>query len=364
MKEKISIVDPTSRSLPYDFFYISSLANTYEIDFYCGSTKYNEQFIHALESVDSVNVLYFDNGSSLFKRLFSYLQLFYTLFMRKNKYIKINVQWLVFPYLEIFFYFIFKSKVVFTLHNERPHWKSDRSPYFPFKLINWLSFKIIFVSLAVKNSFLDTYGRKNIANCFLLNHGELPISIKSERPDIYRGNSLELIIFWGTVKDYKGVDFLAGSLDIFAEAGLNLEIHGKFDNNLLKLKTHLLNNNIKVVDEYLSESQVVSLLQQKKAALILPYKNATQSGVMYTSLFYGMPFLASNSGDNSEFLKENNLSELLFEYGDKNSLRLALNFLSQNYPQTVSNLKSTRGSYNWEYDSSLLSKIFEEENNG
>lgn len=360
MARRIAVVDPTSRTLPYDFYFIKSLSSKYLIDFYCSKTDFNNHFADAARDLDNVRVKYFDHNGGVLSRLGSHIKLFYNLFKCRKDYESVNAQWLVFPYIELFFYFLLNKKVVFTIHNDRPHSKKGKSSYFPFYLLNLFRQTLLFVSDSVLANFSEIYGNKNHRNCFVLNHGVLPITPTLQRKDVDRGDNLERIIFWGTVKDYKGVDFLLKNLCLFDDLGLNVEVHGKFDSNLLWLKDELLKKGVKVEDKYLSESEVIDLLHLKNSALILPYRKATQSGVMYTSLYYSLPFLASNSGDNASFLRANQLDELIFDLESEDSLKCSLDYLSTHYTKVIRNFRVIRRSYDWEYSTELLTGVFDE----
>ncbi len=56
MKQKIAIIDPSSYTLPYDFYYIREIAKTVEVDFYCSTNPFNWEYAEMLNEFSNVTV--------------------------------------------------------------------------------------------------------------------------------------------------------------------------------------------------------------------------------------------------------------------------------------------------------------------
>lgn len=357
MRKKIAIIDPASYALPYDYFYIKSLCTYYDIDFYCSHTKYNPEYIEKIKSLDGVNVYLFNvSNTNKFVGTINYLRLLFFVFI--NKYLAVNFQWSILGWLDIPLLYSFKSKLIFTFHNSVPHDSISRINL-RFKIIARLSKRIIFVSEFTFNDFISRYGNNFQDKSHILNHGIMPAN---ESDDSCNNNHPpkkfdKRIIFWGNVKKYKGVEFLCHSIPLLKVNGYTLEVYGKFDSELIPLFNEIQRQGVYVINDYLPMSEVASLLCSN-AILVLPYKNASQSGVMYTALYYGMPFISSNCGEAKSFLVKYGLSDLVFEYSDQSSLIKAINYFCINEDLIREKLFKARKEFMWIYKTENLTRIF------
>ena len=124
-------------------------------------------------------------------------------------------------------------------------------------------------------------------------------------------------------------------------AGKKIKILGKFDSELSSLRSALSEMpNVEVVDSFLSATDLEKLFSQQPT-FVLPYQSATQSGVLYTLLFYGQQLVATNTGDLGDILAGQKLEQFLFSYGNLPSLLVALNNADKaDWNQYVPELKS------------------------
>ncbi|HHA1479966.1 TPA: glycosyltransferase family 4 protein [Enterobacter hormaechei subsp. xiangfangensis] len=352
---KIAIIDPASYALPYDYFYVKSLSSFYKVDFYCSSTKFNYDYVEKLRLLPNVTVHEFQvSGVNKFRGLINYIKLLMKVALSSQKYKAINLQWSLVTFFEVIFFFYVRSKLIVTFHNSVPHNK-PRKAYRNIKILAHMANKLLFVSNYTRNDFLDLYGFAK-QKCFVLNHGVMPINNEHFHCKIF-SSPPRRIVFWGNIKDYKGVDFLLDALPLFKKKGFSLEVYGKFDENKKALAQKLYHNGVKVIDGYLNLDEVEKLLSSN-IALILPYKAASQSGVMYTALNYNTIILATNCGDPYEFLKECDLKELSFKYNDLISLEKSLDYLSVNHEIIKERIISSKEKYNWAFPASVLNNIF------
>ncbi len=353
--DNIAVIDPASYALPYDFFYVQSLSGLYNVDFYCSTTKYNYEYVKKLKLLPNITVHEYNvSGVNKARGLMNYFRMLMKIASTSKKYKSINLQWSLLSFLEMIIFFVIRSKLVLTIHNSVPHNK-PRKAYFSSKILARMANKLLFVSNYTKSDFLSLYHVKE-DKCFVLNHGVMPINTQSTNIVAYP-TPANRIVFWGNVKDYKGVDFLLDAIPLFNEKGYCLEVYGKFDQDKKALALELQNNGAKVIDGYLSLNEVEELLSSN-IILILPYKAASQSGVMYTALNYNTIMITTDSGDPYEFLKQCNLERLSFRYNDLASLEKTLDYLRDNYSIINSKILQSKNEYNWNYPTSVLNKIF------
>lgn len=346
-KKKICIVDPSSYTLPYDSSLIQELSKYYYVDFYCSKGKTYSTYYKKLEKycfLKSYNVSPSIPGNNLFFGLINYLLMLIDIYKNRKLYDVINFQWSIFFLFDSLFFSFLRKKIVFTIHNHVPH-SSNRNFDFKVYVLSMLSLKNIFVSSYTFDAFENIYFSSN--KNFLLQHGIMPLSDIDCNYSEYCGDySLHNLTFWGRVEEYKGVDVLL-SKELHQ---LNIGIYGSWSKNLSDLKNKFKKSkNIVLIDEYISNEEVLKILSQK-SIFVLPYKSATQSGVLYTLLAHKVIFISSNAGENANFLKTHNLESLIF---DRNSIA---DFIRA-YEYAVSNydfLKSCFTKISIEYDWSCL----------
>ncbi|MCD6116180.1 glycosyltransferase [bacterium] len=117
-----------------------------------------------------------------------------------------------------------------------------------------------------------------------------------------------VFLFFGFVRYYKGLDLLIDALSLIDNESAHLLIAGEFwgkrdfYNTLIKDKG--LNKQITIVDRYVSEDEF-ELFFSAADVVVLPYRDATQSGVPQLAFTMGRPVIVTDVGG----LAENVISE-------------------------------------------------------
>lgn len=103
----------------------------------------------------------------------------------------------------------------------------------------------------------------------------------------------DYVLFFGRIDEYKGVDYL---LDVFKSTPqlnhINLVIAGKSVMNFSWL-TAENTPNVKILDRFISDEEMNYLFKNCKY-VILPYRDASQSGIIPIAYHFGKPVLVSN----------------------------------------------------------------------
>jgi glycosyltransferase involved in cell wall biosynthesis len=340
---KIAVIDPSSYSLPYDYFYINELKKNVQVDFYFSKCTSNYDYIEKLRLCENVTLHEYSISPSSTSKIFGVINYFIMLkdiFLNRNSYKHIHFIWSVLFILEILFFLLIKDKLIFTFHNDVPH-SYNKTVFWPYKCIQKLASKIVFVSNYTMRTFLNNYGTH--PNYKLVQHGIMPIEIEVDTHIDVNVQVEKVVFFWGRIEEYKGVD-------IFDDFNLEwpIEIYGKWSSQLLSLKHKLSQkNNVHINDSYLPFDELASMLS-RNGVFILPYKDASQSGVLYTLLAYGKVFISSNVGENNDFLIEHGLEQLIFERNDKDSLTRALDFAFNEYNEIRLKLLKVKVSFEWD----------------
>ncbi|MDF9830959.1 glycosyltransferase [Parabacteroides sp. PF5-6] len=107
------------------------------------------------------------------------------------------------------------------------------------------------------------------------------------------------LLFFGLIRDYKGVDLLIQAMDELDDtyqlviAG---EAYGSFDKYQALIDQSAARDRIRVYNRYISDEEIPTFFSAADA-LILPYRSATQSGVVSVAYHYDLPMVATPVGD-------------------------------------------------------------------
>lgn len=109
--------------------------------------------------------------------------------------------------------------------------------------------------------------------------------------------------FFGRIEPYKGLDLLVEAFENSSVKGIKLLIAGSgtIDNNLLQKINN--NHNIQLINRYIEDNEFEALLD-KVDFVVLPYKRASQSGVIPMCFAAGKAVVATNVGALSEQVPE------------------------------------------------------------
>lgn len=118
-------------------------------------------------------------------------------------------------------------------------------------------------------------------------------------------------LFFGLVRSYKGLDLLIQALSLVkSQKKFKLLIAGEFYENETKYLSLIeeldLGDKITIVNEYIANDKV-PLYFCAADAVTLPYKRATQSGVVPIAIHFDKPVIVTEVGDLSTVIKTNEI---------------------------------------------------------
>ena len=115
-------------------------------------------------------------------------------------------------------------------------------------------------------------------------------------------------LFFGYLREYKGLKVLAKAFRRLSEErnDVTLTIAGsgdfsQYENDFMGIK------NISIYNRYISDEEVGTFFYGENIITVMPYLDATQSGVSLTALEYGSVVIASNIGGLKEQLDDGNI---------------------------------------------------------
>ena len=124
----------------------------------------------------------------------------------------------------------------------------------------------------------------------------------------YKNDSL-VLLFFGYVRKYKGLDILIEAFPKILSQNSNakLLIVGEFYDDpksyldlISKLK---IENSVKVVNQFVPNEEVAKYYQVSDV-VILPYRSATQSGILNVAYGFNKPVVVTDVGGLAEFVDE------------------------------------------------------------
>lgn len=180
-----------------------------------------------------------------------------------------------------------------------------------------------------------------------------PLSKSSAKEILKLDPTYHYILFFGIIRDYKGLDLL---LEAFAQMdyqalNVKLLVAGEYYSNEEKYQAQIkslgLEDRVIVVNQFIKDSEVGRYFC---AADIIaqPYKNATQSGVTQIAYHFETPILVTNVGGLPEMVPHQKVGYVT----DKNPTSIAISltdFYTQQREEVFkSNLAVEKEKYSWD----------------
>ncbi|MCX2740980.1 glycosyltransferase [Pontibacter anaerobius] len=201
--------------------------------------------------------------------------------------------------------YIFDLKVFITVHDPIPHsgeasWK-NKLP------------KFVYYHLASGYFFYSSFAQKQFQKRFKA-IGAPKVSLKLQ-PYTYVSQFITeeeykntTVLFYGRISLYKGIDILIEAIPTILKwnPNVNFVIAGKIsagyslDNTAIKQ----FDKNVELMTQYLSTEDLVKIIR-KANIVVCPYRDATQSGVLMTTMAVGKPVIATNVGAFPEYISDN-----------------------------------------------------------
>ena len=351
MTSRIAIVDAGSFILPYDFQLVKALAARGKgVDFYGSKTRYNAEFLDAMRALPGVTVHARAISSSVAGRLrkaWEYLGLLLTLLWNARRYSVINLQFSGFWPAEVVVFALLRRRFVYTVHNAVPH-DFALEQHAPTRRLSAMARSLVFVSEATRDDFMRRYGEGFRTKSSVLPHGLLPVAPQLGATPYAAANAPRSLVFWSTVKPYKGVELFAdlARSEGIRRRGLALEVYGAWASELHGLRQELVDLGVAVHDGFLDQAELTALLA-KDAVFLLPYQTASQSGALYSLLNHGRVFICSDVGDLGEFMRAYGLQGLLLQSRTAQAVDGCLDYLEANRPAVKAAFARAQAEFDW-----------------
>lgn len=247
---------------------------------------------------------------------------------QNGKYDYIHIQWLLMYKLDIKFLKKLNmqgNKIVLTAHNAIPH--VDSQKYIDnLRIIYKLVHTIIVHGEAIKAELLSVFPEFE-AKIIIQPHGailkkkELDESVAIDESIKDRLQGKETYIMFGNQFFNKGTDrllkiwkedYLADSTKLLIVAGRRINDYPELDNVLENIKP---DDNMLYLEGYIKDEWLDYLIINSEAVL-LPYRHASMSGVVFTAAEYSKTVLTTQCGAICEYM-ENGKDSIIVENNDE-----------------------------------------------
>ena len=319
---------------------------------------------------------------SKFKKIFKYSNYLLNIYklIRREKYDVIHFQYFRRLRMESLYFLMLKLmgiKLAHTVHDVTPLNNSKLDHYF--SLLVYKKADILFVHSNSNKTDLAQQIKLNDEKIKVVPHGDFDtfipdrIPAKSEARKFFGlSDEQNVILFFGAIKEYKGLDILSRSFSLASLKinNLALIIAGEAGDAetrqiVLKCKDILskLPNKVKVVfhEKYIPDSEVAKYFIASDV-VVLPYRGISHSGVLHVAYSFGRPVIVTDVGDFKESVEEGisgfvlssnspeNLSEKIVQaFSDKLKLEKMGTY--------ARNLSETK--YSWKNSALLMKPIYE-----
>jgi glycosyltransferase involved in cell wall biosynthesis len=195
----------------------------------------------------------------------------------------------------------------------------------------------------------------------LYDHFDESINSMEARRQLGLPENKKLLLYFGFIRDYKGLDTLLVSMRYLPDeyhlviAG---EIYGDFGKYQKLIDNYKINNKISLFIRYINDPEVPTFFSAADVC-ILPYKSATQSGIVQVAYNYNLPVIASNVGGLSEII-DHQKNGFLVEPNRPNILAGVIEeyFTKGLYERFSKNIKEKKVKYSWSVFSDSLIEFY------
>jgi glycosyltransferase involved in cell wall biosynthesis len=302
----IQITPSTKQRAAIDF---SRLSLPYGV--YKASGIEEMQKFTSLLNLDKVFIVNFTYPSAHHISAFHESYKFYR-YIAKLNYSVIHLTWP--PRYSGFFILKLQKKIVLTVHDPFSH-SSERTNInelerkFAFYHVN----HFIVLNRAQKEDFIKIYKLENkkVYDSQLSRFDYLQIY---SNPSINERNS---IIFFGSIQSHKGLNYLFSAMEKVHEVlpDVKLIVAGKGD-FYFDIERYKSMSYFDISNRFIPDDELAILIQESKL-VVVPYIDATQSGVVMTAYAFNKPCVATKVGGLPEMVIENQLGSLVPPHNDQ-----------------------------------------------
>ena len=172
--------------------------------------------------------------------------------------------------------------------------------------------------------------------------------------------SKRYLLFFGLIRDYKGLDILLEAWQSITDDNLRLLIAGEFYTSKEKYMPAIeaLDERVVLYDSFVYENDVKYWFSVADA-VVLPYKTATQSGVTQVAYNFRVPLVVADVGGLAEIVPDGKVGFVVNP--DSQSVAEAIKKLYEGdrLEQFVQNMEEERKRFSWDEMCNRITELYE-----
>ena len=221
------------------------------------------------------------------------------------------------------------------------------------RLFFWVSDFFLTMSEKVRIDLSSLTSKPSILTLHpLYDSYSLPKSKSEARTNLHLPIDQKIILFFGFIRDYKGLDLLleAMSSPEIKDQNIKLVVAGEFYANREKYESMVsslrIENQLYWHTDFIPDAKIADYFSAADA-VILPYKASTQSGVTQIAFYYDLPIIATNVGGIKEMV-EGNTHGLIVDANAQSISKGILNFYANDNREIYrQNIARDKSNYSW-----------------
>ena len=256
-----------------------------------------------------------------------------------------------------------KAKPIFICHCAKPHEGRLVDSF-----LTKLSFSNVDYFVAHSSDEAVEVKKMNkkcsVITSFLPNFNNFDKVVLSEQLKIDMGLKKRTILFFGYIREYKGLWYLIKAMpEIVKQLGdITLLIVGEFWEDKKRyldlIKDNNLEDSIVLIDNYVPDKEVGKYFVVSDL-LVLPYLTTTQSAIVQTAYHFNKPCVVTDVGGLSESVKDDYTGYLVPPKDASALARAAVNFYKLNKKENfIENVKVYKQNFSWEKYLGLIEDRF------
>jgi glycosyltransferase involved in cell wall biosynthesis len=162
-----------------------------------------------------------------------------------------------------------------------------------------------------------------------------------------------VLLFFGFIRDYKGLDVLIEAFALVRkEMDVKLIVAGEFyepeEKYLNLISKYHLENSIILKKDFIPTSEVKYYFSASDA-VVLPYKSATQSGIVQVAVNFCMPVISANVGGIGEVIEDGKTGYVVEKENPEKFAKAIIRFYKESNEKEFSlNMNSLKEKYSWQ----------------
>jgi len=166
-------------------------------------------------------------------------------------------------------------------------------------------------------------------------------------------HSFNYLLFFGFIRDYKGLDLLLHAMadERIRKMNLKLLVAGEFYTDSKPyfdiIKNKNLNENVIMSNDFIPDSKVADYFNAS-TLVVQPYKDATQSGVTQIAYHFEKPMITTNVGGLAEIVPDGKVGFVTNPVVKEIADAIVRFFSDKKESEFTENLKTEKQKYSWE----------------